>query len=172
VPLNDPFGGWVQWARISPIEVESVEVLRGGASNLYGDNSLSRSDNVMPRKVEDKYAFSADVFGGTQNTLGGFWLLRLKSGGWAADGIASSFQTQGFKPVDEAVRGLVDAFAGVRSSNFSARYFEILINALLYFSSRHILAKFALMAPDCRPIGRTFASLYSAATFAAAGSMI
>ena len=31
VPLNDPFGGWVQWNRVSQIAVESVEVLRGGS---------------------------------------------------------------------------------------------------------------------------------------------
>ena len=41
VPLNDPFGGWVQWNRVSPISVETVEVVRGGASSLYGDSSLS-----------------------------------------------------------------------------------------------------------------------------------
>src|SRR4051794_19029206 len=29
IPLNDPFGGWVQWNRVSPIEVDQVEVLRG-----------------------------------------------------------------------------------------------------------------------------------------------
>jgi hypothetical protein len=39
VPLNDSFGGWVQWNRVAPISVERIEVLRGGASSLYGNNS-------------------------------------------------------------------------------------------------------------------------------------
>ncbi len=58
VPLNDPFGGWTQWSRIAPIAVERIEVLRGGASSLYGNNSLSGTVNIIPREVREKYAFS------------------------------------------------------------------------------------------------------------------
>ena len=31
LPLNDPFGGWVYWARVPRLSLERVEVLRGGA---------------------------------------------------------------------------------------------------------------------------------------------
>ncbi|HEV7843458.1 MAG TPA: TonB-dependent receptor plug domain-containing protein, partial [Pyrinomonadaceae bacterium] len=36
IPLNDPFGGWVYWGRVPREAIERVEVLRGGASSLYG----------------------------------------------------------------------------------------------------------------------------------------
>ncbi len=121
VPLNDPFGGWVQWNRVSPIAVESIEILRGGASSLYGDAGLSGAINILPRKIEPKYIFTADVFGGTQGTLSGSGFAGFNAGRWLADIDAASFQTKGFRPVDEAVRGPVDVFAGVRSSNFSTR---------------------------------------------------
>jgi outer membrane receptor protein involved in Fe transport len=121
VPLNDPFGGWIQWNRVSPIAIENIEILRGGASSLYGDSSLSGAINVIPRRIEDKFAFSADVFGGTQNTFSGSGFAGLNIRGWNAGIAASSFQTKGFKPVDEASRGPVDVFAGVRSSNFSSK---------------------------------------------------
>ncbi len=121
VPLNDPFGGWVQWNRISHIAIERVEILRGGASSLYGDSSLGGAITVIPRKIEDKFNFSADVFGGTQNTLSGSGFAGFNIHGWMADVTASSFQTKGFKPVDEAARGSADVFAGVRSSNFSSQ---------------------------------------------------
>src|SRR3954468_2637291 len=41
VPLNDPFGGWVYWNMLPRAEVQQVEVLEGGASNLYGSSALS-----------------------------------------------------------------------------------------------------------------------------------
>src|SRR5258708_548283 len=121
VPLNDPFGGWVQWSRVPLIAVESVEVLRGGASSLYGDAGLSGAVNIKPRKIEDKVAFSADVFGGTQNTISGSVFTGFTTHGWLADVTASSFQTTGFRPVDKAVRGPVDAFAGVPRWEFSSK---------------------------------------------------
>src|SRR6266545_1990015 len=36
IPLNDPFGGWVYWGRIPRLALDRVEILRGGASDLYG----------------------------------------------------------------------------------------------------------------------------------------
>lgn len=122
VPLNDPFGGWVQWNRVSPVAVESVEILRGGASSLYGGSSLSGAINVMPRKVIGKSIFSAEVFGGTQGTFSGSGFAGFNIRSWQGDVSAASYQTKGFQPVDEAVRGPVDAFAGVRSSTFSSRF--------------------------------------------------
>lgn len=121
VPLNDPFGGWVQWNRVSPIAVESAEVLRGGASSLYGDSSLSGAINVLPRAASDKFTLAADIFGGTQNTISGSTFIGSKLNDWLLDMTAASFQTKGYKIVDEAGRGPVDGFAGVRSSNVSTR---------------------------------------------------
>ena len=125
VPLNDPFGGWVQWNRVSPISVETVEVVRGGASSLYGDSSLSGAVNVIPRETDNKYLFSADVFGGTQKTFSGSAFAGFKSGGWLADLTVSEMQTKGYKPIDETVRGPVDVFAGTRSSNISPKITRI-----------------------------------------------
>ncbi|MEJ7698289.1 MAG: Plug domain-containing protein [Pyrinomonadaceae bacterium] len=77
VPLNDSFGGWVQWNRVAPIAVERIEVLRGGASSLYGSNSLSGTVNILPKRAREKYAFSAEVFGGRQHTFSGSTFLVL-----------------------------------------------------------------------------------------------
>ncbi len=121
VPLNDPFGGWVQWNRVAPIAVESVEVLRGGASSLYGDTSLSGAINFIPRKADDKYLFSSDFFGGSQNTASGSGLFGFRAIDWLGVIDGTLFQTKGYIPVDKAVRGPVDGFAGVRSSNFTGK---------------------------------------------------
>ncbi|MBP7475011.1 MAG: TonB-dependent receptor [Pyrinomonadaceae bacterium] len=125
VPLNDPFGGWIQWNRVSPIELESIEVLRGGASSLYGDGGLSGAVNMLPqsRLNADVGVFGIDLFAGTQKTLSGSLFLGYRlPRKWFVDGSFSSFQTRGYKPVEESARGPVDSYAGVRSNNFRGRF--------------------------------------------------
>ena len=133
VPLNDPFGGWVQWNRVSPIGVERIEVLRGGASSLYGNSSLSGAVNIIPRAGNDKFTFSAEAFGGSQDTMSGSAFTGFPKGDWSADLTASSFQTKGYIPVDSAVRGPADVFAGVRSTNFSGRLVRIFARGSVFF---------------------------------------
>lgn len=115
VPLNDAFGGWVQWNRVPTIAVERLETLRGGASSLYGEAALSGAVNVIPRRVESR-VLSIDVFGGTQRTMSGALFAGIKRGGWSADISASNLQLRGYTPIEDAARGSVDVPAGVRAS--------------------------------------------------------
>src|ERR671929_131193 len=50
IPLNDPFGGWVYWGRVPRASVERIEVLRGGASSLYGSSALGGVVNLITRR--------------------------------------------------------------------------------------------------------------------------
>lgn len=134
VPLNDPFGGWVQWSRISPIAVEEVEVLRGGASSLYGGSGLSGAIDLQPRAASDSGTFSGEIFGGSQRTISASGFASKRRGGWDLDASAGHFQTRGFIPVDDDDRGTVDSYAGVRSLNFTGRLGRRLGDvALLFF---------------------------------------
>ena len=121
VPLNDVFGGWILWNRVAPIAVESVEVLRGGASSLYGSDSLSGTINIIPRRVREKYIFSGEIYGGTQDTFSASTFFGFSKSDWTADFTASHFQTKGYILTDEAQRGAIDSFAGSRNINLSAR---------------------------------------------------
>ncbi len=121
VPLNDAFGGWVQWQRVSAIAVDQVEVLRGGASSLYGDYSLSGAINIIPRNSSNGKAFSAEAFAGMQNTISASFFAGRTVREFDLDGTAAIFQTRGYIPIEFTSRGVVDSFSGVRSSNFSMR---------------------------------------------------
>ncbi len=122
VPLNDPFGGWVQWSRVPPIAVGRIEVLRGGASSLYGSDSLSGAVNILSKKVERKYIFSGETYGGTQNTFAGSTFFGFKRNDWTADFTAAQFQTKGYILTVENERGNADSFAGSKNTNFAARF--------------------------------------------------
>jgi len=100
-------------SRFSPVAVETVEVLRGGASSLYGDAGLSGAVNLLPRKAEGKYTAAFDLFGGSQKTMSGSGFAGFDLHGWQLDAVAHSFQTKGYIPVGEQYRGPVDSFAGV-----------------------------------------------------------
>lgn len=121
VPLNDPFGGWVQWNRVSPVEVERIEVLRGGASGLYGDAALSGAVNILP-ETEHEFYLPIDLSFGTQKTFSpsGYWGFALGSR-WHVDLVGAAFQSRGYVPLDPVMRGPVDSFAGMRSGNYKAR---------------------------------------------------
>lgn len=121
VPLNDPFGGWVQWNRSPPIAIDEVEVLRGGASSLYGGSGLSGAIELRPRTASDDLAFSGETFGGSQRTASASAFAGKAWDRWALDAAAGHFQTRGFIPVEEDSRGPVDSYAGTRSVNFTSR---------------------------------------------------
>ncbi len=132
LPLNDPFGGWVQWNRVPPVAVEQVEVVRGGASSLYGSGALSGTLNVIPRRVEERYEFSAEAYGGTQATASGSTFFGTNAGRWSFDGTASGFRTRGYIPVESSSRGDADQPAGVRSTVFSATVRRDLVNGSIF----------------------------------------
>jgi len=123
VPVNDAFGGWIVWSRVPSIGVERIEVLRGGASSLYGSSSLGGTINVVPRIVtkKKKYTFSGEFFTGSQNTFSGSTFLGFSNKEWTGSLVSSSFQTKGYKIVDRAERGLADDFANSHNTNFSGR---------------------------------------------------
>lgn len=122
VSLNDSFGGWIQWSRVAPIAVERIEVLRGGAASLYGTDSLSGAVNILSKKADKKFVFSAEIYGGTQNTFSGSTFTGFKKNDWTADFVAAQFQTKGYVLVDEDERGKADDFAGSRNLNLSVRF--------------------------------------------------
>ncbi len=67
IPLNDPFGGWIYWGRIPKNSLASIEVFRGGGSDLFGSNALGGIINMVP-KSEHNWGFDFDVNGGNQAT--------------------------------------------------------------------------------------------------------
>jgi outer membrane receptor protein involved in Fe transport len=110
-PLNDPFGAWVYWGRVPRDAVESVEVLRGGASDLYGSSALGGVVQVITRPVAPGGEARAEASVGNEGTLDGSVALEGRAGSWGARLAAAGFRTDGYAPVEEASRGAVDTEA-------------------------------------------------------------
>jgi outer membrane receptor protein involved in Fe transport len=107
VPLNDPFGGWVYWGLVPRESIQSVEVLSGGASHLYGSDALGGVVNVIPVRPVSS-TLSLETFMGTETTPGFSMQASLRSGGWLAALNGEVFATNGYIAVEPSERGLVD----------------------------------------------------------------
>src|SRR5207253_7026153 len=64
VPLNDPFGGWIFWGRVPRASLDRIEILRGGASDVYGSGAMSGVVQFIRRKAD----IAIDVEGGSERT--------------------------------------------------------------------------------------------------------
>lgn len=119
VPLVDPFGGWVYWDRIPPTELSSVEVFRGGASNLYGSDAMGGVVQFLSR-VPSSPAGSVDISYGNENTPDLSAWAGTAIGKWDFEAATDLARTDGYVPVPSSQRGLVDTLANSKHATIDA----------------------------------------------------
>jgi outer membrane receptor protein involved in Fe transport len=111
IPLNDPFGGWVYWARVPREAIETMEVANGGASDLYGGGALGGVVNLRTRTGEARYA-SGEMSYGSMSTPDFSFAAGAPIGRWSLSGAGQAYQTQGYIAVPPDQRGAVDTSVG------------------------------------------------------------
>src|SRR5258705_10127675 len=116
LPLNDPFGGWVYWSRVPRASVSSVEVIRGGASSLYGTDALGGVINVVTRQPSNR-TLSLDLSFGNERTPDGSFFGAAEKGKWGASVAGEVFRTDGYILVDRQSRRTIDIPANVKQSS-------------------------------------------------------
>jgi outer membrane receptor protein involved in Fe transport len=107
VPLNDPFGGWVYWARLPREAVERVEVQSSGGSDLYGSPALAGVVNLVRRDPVGS-AFYGEASGGSESTAEGSAFASVSAGMWRVAASGEAFSTGGYVAVPADQRGSVD----------------------------------------------------------------
>lgn len=108
ISMVDGFGGWVYWDRIPRASLSSVEVFRGGASNLYGSDALGGVVQFLTRQPEKTPAFNLEFSGGNESTPDlSFW-TGSRIGQWDVSLASEMFRTDGFILVPSSQRGAVD----------------------------------------------------------------
>ncbi|HUO85891.1 MAG TPA: TonB-dependent receptor [Thermoanaerobaculia bacterium] len=119
VPLADPFGGWIAWGRVPRVALARVEVLRGGASDLYGSAALAGVVQLV-RRAPSPGGVVAETFAGGQGTAAASLWAARGAERWATSFAGEVFETTGHVPVTAEARGAVDAPAGARHSSLEA----------------------------------------------------
>ncbi len=64
IPINNPESGLVNWNLLPLHHIEQIEVIRGGASSLYGDAAMGGVINLITYKHIEKYTHAAASYGG------------------------------------------------------------------------------------------------------------
>lgn len=113
VPLNDPFGGWVYWGRVPRVALDRAEVLRGGASDLYGSSAMGGVIQFIRRKSQ---GIAVEASLGSQETGTG----SLFAAGEHASVAVDLLKTAGYVLVRPSQRGAVDVPADSEHASVDA----------------------------------------------------
>jgi outer membrane receptor protein involved in Fe transport len=116
VPLNDPFAGWIRWQEQPELTVKSVELVRGGASDLYGSSAIGGVVNVVPVRPTSALGELRSSYGG-ENTYDDSLLAQDKWGPWGVLASGGAIGTDGYIQEAPEQRGPVDIASNVHSQN-------------------------------------------------------
>ncbi len=116
VPLNDPVGASIHWEEQPELAVKSIDVVRGGASDLYGSSAIGGVMNVGLTRPTSSLAEIRSSYGmlGTYDTGA---LAQTKLGPWGLMGAGGALGTDGFIQEAPWQRGPVDTSSNVHARN-------------------------------------------------------
>ncbi len=113
VPINDPFGGWVYWARAPQASLSEVQIVPGGVSALYGNDALGGVVNMETRPAVETDGNIQVSYGNENSPMGSGWGA-VRFGQWSLSGSGEGFRTNGYIDVPEDIRGTVDTPVNVQ----------------------------------------------------------
>jgi outer membrane receptor protein involved in Fe transport len=116
VPLNDAFAGTVHWQEQPELAIKSIELVRGGASDLYGSSAIGGVVSVVPVVPASDLGEFRSIYG-AEATYDNSLLLEAKRGAWGLLAAGGIIGTDGYIQEAPAQRGPVDIASNVHSQN-------------------------------------------------------
>jgi len=116
IPILDPFGGWVHWEELPALSIHSVELVRGGASDLYGSSAIGGVISIVPVKPEAN-RFQLSTSYGSEETTDDSALGILKLGKWSGLASGQVIATDGYILIAPSARGPIDQPSNVHAQN-------------------------------------------------------
>lgn len=120
VPLNDAFFGYVQWNQVPLDSIERIEIMRGGASSLWGTYAMGGVINIVTRAPKTN---AADLSAG----YGSYGTSQFDASGsivatdWLKLGVRGDrFDTNGYNTTPQDQRGPIDVPTSFRQHNLQA----------------------------------------------------
>lgn len=116
IPLNDPYGGWIHWEELPELSIHSVEVVRGGASDLYGSSAIGGVISVIPVHPQST-GLEILTSGGSESTLDEGALATAEHGAWSGVASGGLIATDGYTLIAPHLRGPIDQPSNVHAQN-------------------------------------------------------
>jgi outer membrane receptor protein involved in Fe transport len=121
VPLNDPFGGWVTWSKVSRESLAGAELVRGGGATAWGNAALGGVVQLLTEPAGDSRGRLAATFGDF-STRSAELAFTQPAGPGTLQLAGRDFGTDGFALVAPEDRGPADVAAWSRHRWLSARW--------------------------------------------------
>ena len=116
IPLNDAFAGWIHWEELPELSIRSVEVVRGGASDLYGSSAIGGVVNILPvRATQNLFELKSSYAG--ENTYQDDVLFEGYRNHWGILATGGTLGTDGFIQTVPYERGTIDMPSNVHAQN-------------------------------------------------------
>ena len=125
IPLNDPYGGWIHWEELPEMAIQSVEVVRGGASDLYGSSAIGGVISIIPVRPQTT-GLEIATSGGSESTLDDGALATVKRGPWSGVAAGGLIATDGYTLIAPDLRGPIDQPSNVHAQNGIAEVEHVL----------------------------------------------
>ena len=116
VPLNDPVGGWIHWEEQPELAVHNVDVVRGGASDLYGSSAIGGVVNIGLTRPSSDLAEIRSTYG-AEGTYEQSVLAQAIRGRWSALAAGSLLGTDGYIQEAPWQRGPIDTASNMHAQN-------------------------------------------------------
>lgn len=116
VPLNDPIGGWIHWEEQPELAIQSAELVRGGASDLYGSSAIGGVLNMITVRPTANRIELRSSYGG-EGTYDSSALAETKRGPWGLIAAGGALGTDGFIQEAPSQRGPIDRPSNMHSQN-------------------------------------------------------
>ncbi len=109
IPQNDPFGGWVYWARYDAATLDTIRIDSPARAAVWGNQSPAGVIQMNGRPAFENFHV-LKTGGGSQGTIGGSTVNQLANEDKTLSALFSAFglHTDGFFAVDSSQRGSVD----------------------------------------------------------------
>lgn len=123
IPQNDPFGGWISWARYDPWLLSSARVVPAAQAAAWGNQSPAGVVQLTSRELRENET-RLQLTGGSQNTWGVSASSDLVSedSKFAAQLAAFTLQSDGFYGLQKRQRGAVDRRLDLDTRGAEARF--------------------------------------------------
>lgn len=116
VPQNDPLGGWIHWQEVPELAIQNVQLVRGGASDLYGSSAIGGVVNIIPARPTGDGVELNTTYGG-EETFDESVLAQARRGPYGVLVSGGAIGTDGYIQESPAQRGPVDQPSNVHSQN-------------------------------------------------------
>ena len=116
MPLNDPEFGVIHWQEIPELAIRNVQLVRTGASDLYGSSAIAGVINVITARPTSNQIEFSSIQGG-EATLDENLLAQAKKGPWGGLLALGVIGTDGYIQEAPYQRGPVDQPSNVHSQS-------------------------------------------------------